>query len=325
MKYGKYVLKSFNSHPVVVLSVMSGQLFSYALTVYVTWTKLSDKDKNIFIPVFACLLITLVVIVINITIFPKFTEYLFFKDYTNKVSNYLENTSRHDAIHMFQIQKTLDKLTGETNKNKICKTYSSLIKHYLQDVFMDLESVVNTVLYQDAEITLELLTSEISQINVSNIETISYFDSFVEEARTDKRDKQEKPLTEEMKTLIFTTNLTKQYILDLDKRFLIIILTDKLLSENKPEIYGFLTIKWKKEFDRPFIDEEYLKSYLLSSGLAEIHSMCYYLNTVQSELNLSLGLVDLDLGINGNVVRNYDLLKIIFKLFNNEEVDLDGI
>lgn len=237
--------------------------------------------------------IIIVVVEIFFYIWYHISIYLFYNDFTKSMSSYLASSSKHDVWHLSKALKEYKRvLTFSKGANfqsmKISiqneyKRFATLTKHTFGDIFSDLEKVLSSSLYNQVEINLQLFPND---FNISSIDAfkelsgLQYWDAFVEDGRMNTRDSVLRPLTETMKQLIFTNNLTKIYNLNDDGTGVIFILAAKSFSEF-PQIYGFLEIKWGK-LSRPFMDDNFIKDYIIPILLERVNILCYYVWNVDA-------------------------------------------
>ncbi|HGO8536034.1 TPA: hypothetical protein ACLBAX_000053 [Streptococcus suis] len=324
----KYIWDSIVRHPVVGVSWFILSLFLSLASLWVGLEELKVRlgDRLFWIvTIFLILVVALTVLILFI--WSKVATYLFYNDYTKSMAEYLTNASKHDVWHLSKATKEFKRVVipeedaDEEYRYKVLdsyyKNFTTLTKHTFGDVFSDLEKILSQSLYTKLKISLQLFPKdfEISKLgSFKDLSDLQYSESFVEDGRMNLRDSVKKPLTEEMKHLMFSKNLTHIYKLKPDNEGIIFILTAKSFSEF-PKIYGFLDFNWGK-LSRPFMNEAFIIEYIIPIILERVNVVCYYISGMEVYLNSLPAMIFHDPEQIQDIVGSFDFLAILHEKYN---------
>ena len=324
----KFIWDSILRHPVI-------SSFSFIITTSISvvgfWAsavEIQDKlgDKY-FWQYTAYIVSSSVLVSLFLYIWSKIANYLFYNDYTLAVSEYMANASKHDVWHLSKASKEYKRIvnpeegTSEEYRYRVLdnsyKSLATLTKHTFGDVFSDLEKVLSKSLYTNLKITLQLFPSDFKMDKLNNMQKLSelqYSDYFVEDGRMNLRDSVKKPLTEDMKKLMFTKNLTHIYTIKPDNKGIIFILTAKSFSEF-PNIYGFLDFSWQ-DLSRPFMNDRFLIEFIVPVVLERVNVMCYYISSMETYMYILPTKIFNDSTSISDIASNFDFLSILYEKYN---------
>lgn len=292
-----YIWDSIVQHPIVGISWF---IVSSVFSIFSLWVGLYELNERLgdehFWIISIFLVLTVVLATAMLFLWSKIATYLFYNDYTQAMAEYLTNASKHDVWHLSKATKEFkrivtpeaiaDEESDKEYRKKVLdnyyKSFATLTKHTFGDVFSDLEKILSTSLYNRLKITLQLFPKdfEISKLDsFKDLSELQYSESFVEDGRMNLRDSVKRPLTEDMKCLMFSKNLTHIYKIKSDNSGIIFILTAKSFSEF-PKIYGFLDFYWG-ELNRPFMDKDFIIKYIVPVILERVNVMCYYISSME--------------------------------------------
>lgn len=257
----------------------------------------------------------------------KIATYLFYNDYTKAVSKYMSSASKHDVWHLSKATKEYRRvLMPESSstydyRRKVLentyKSFSTLTKHTFGDIFNDLEEVLSKSLYTSLKISLRLFPKDFDMNKLNSFQDLAelqYSEFFVEDGRMNLRDSVRCPLSEDMKALMFSKNLTHIYKIKDGNTGIIFILTAKSFSEF-PKIYGFLDFSWKN-LSRPFMDKEFLIDFIIPIILERVNILCYYISSMETYMyTLPSRIFDNPQAI-VPIVTEFDFLKTLYDKYN---------
>lgn len=320
----KFIWDSILRHPVIssvsFIITTSISVFGFWFSVVEIQDKLGDKY---FWQYTAYIVLSSVLVSLFLYIWSKIANYLFYNDYTSAVSEYMANASKHDVWHLSKATKEYRRIIAPENgatesyRKKILdngyKSFTTLTKHTFGDIFSDLEKVLSKSLYTKLKITLQLFPADFDMGRLNDIKGISelqYSDYFVEDGRMNLRDSVKKPLTEDMKKLMFSKNLTHIYTIKEENKGILFILTAKSFSEF-PKIYGFIDFSWG-ELSRPFMD----KDFIIPVMLERINVMCYYISSVESYMSTFPAIIYRNSTHRLENLGNFNFLAILYQKYN---------
>lgn len=273
--------------------------------------------------------IVLVIAVVSLFLYSwsKIATYLFYNDYTKAVSKYMSSASKHDVWHLSKATKEYRRvLMPESSSTydyrckvleNTYKSFSTLTKHTFGDIFNDLEEVLSKSLYTSLKISLRLFPKDFDMNKLNSFQDLAelqYSEFFVEDGRMNLRDSVRCPLSEDMKALMFSKNLTHIYKIKDGNTGIIFILTAKSFSEF-PKIYGFLDFSWKN-LSRPFMDKEFLIDFIIPIILERVNILCYYISSMETYMyTLPSRIFDNPQAI-VPIVTEFDFLKTLYDKYN---------
>ena len=324
----KFIWDSILRHPVIssvsFIITTSISVFGFWFSVVEIQDKLGDKY---FWQYTAYIVLSSVLVSLFLYIWSKIANYLFYNDYTSAVSEYMANASKHDVWHLSKATKEYRRIIAPENgatesyRKKILdngyKSFTTLTKHTFGDIFSDLEKVLSKSLYTKLKITLQLFPADFDMGRLNDIKGISelqYSDYFVEDGRMNLRDSVKKPLTEDMKKLMFSKNLTHIYTIKEENKGILFILTAKSFSEF-PKIYGFIDFSWG-ELSRPFMDKDFLIDFIIPVMLERINVMCYYISSVESYMSTFPAIIYRNSTHRLENLGNFNFLAILYQKYN---------
>jgi len=324
----KFIWDSILRHPVIssvsFIITTSISVFGFWVSVVEIQDKLGDKY---FWQYTAYIVLSSVLVSLFLYIWSKIANYLFYNDYTSAVSEYMANASKHDVWHLSKATKEYRRIIAPENgateryRKKILdngyKSFTTLTKHTFGDIFSDLEKVLSKSLYTKLKITLQLFPADFDMGRLNDIKGISelqYSDYFVEDGRMNLRDSVKKPLTEDMKKLMFSKNLTHIYTIKEENKGILFILTAKSFSEF-PKIYGFIDFSWD-ELSRPFMDKDFLIDFIIPVMLERINVMCYYISSVESYMSTFPAIIYRNSTHKLENFSNFNFLAILYQKYN---------
>ncbi|AMD97299.1 hypothetical protein AXE83_06705 [Streptococcus sp. oral taxon 431] len=324
----KFIWDSILRHPVIssvsFIITTSISVFGFWVSVVEIQDKLGDKY---FWQYTAYIVLSSVLVSLFLYIWSKIANYLFYNDYTSAVSEYMANASKHDVWHLSKATKEYRRIIAPENgateryRKKILdngyKSFTTLTKHTFGDIFSDLEKVLSKSLYTKLKITLQLFPADFDMGRLNDIKGISelqYSDYFVEDGRMNLRDSVKKPLTEDMKKLMFSKNLTHIYTIKEENKGILFILTAKSFSEF-PKIYGFIDFSWG-ELSRPFMDKDFLIDFIIPVMLERINVMCYYISSVESYMSTFPAIIYRNSTHKLENFSNFNFLAILYQKYN---------
>lgn len=239
----------------------------------------------------------------------------------------MSSASKHDVWHLSKATKEYRRvLMPESSstydyRRKVLentyKSFSTLTKHTFGDIFNDLEEVLSKSLYTSLKISLRLFPKDFDMNKLNSFQDLAelqYSEFFVEDGRMNLRDSVRCPLSEDMKALMFSKNLTHIYKIKDGNTGIIFILTAKSFSEF-PKIYGFLDFSWKN-LSRPFMDKEFLIDFIIPIILERVNILCYYISSMETYMyTLPSRIFDNPQAI-VPIVTEFDFLKTLYDKYN---------